>query len=804
MYEVKYKYGILHSLYSLFNLTLKLKCGRIKAYINKYKEKEVLEAMFFNKICKCELKRSKMLNPFCRIFCYGILCFFFLNSTACTSQNISKIEDNTQISIENNISQMEYKNFRVEGTRIIAPDGNEFIIKGVNVNGPNWPWSRDTLQDAELICDIWGFNTVRVNCFPRLSYIKTNLDLDSIVNAFTSKKIVVQLEVHDYTGTYPKDRRVQIDEKHFYPSLQELIDWWVDKAQRYKRNPYVWFNIMNEPGGPENVPEDWKTAHEAVISAIRDTGANNIIVLDGHQFGQESGGREDIKSGILKYGEYFANNYNNIVFSLHMYYEWTNGQERLEQYINKAHQKNLCLHIGEYGGTNGDYKVNGAVAAMFNACMPKNIGRILWHWAGDDQFDLTYGTSKGGGWEINRTDGNKPSNLSWFGNLVWQDLRDKLVPGYNDLAINEISISRQNFRKNEKLKFAAVVQNMGLRKIQPEEKVKVNFIINEKFLSSHLIQGPFDLSEGKTIVSDEWIVDNNSCKVRVEIDLKESSYGQDMDDSNNCLEMIFYGKDNKAHKGLSISISDFRLDKQQILYGDSVKPLLKITNTGSDPATSETIRLSFNINGVQQLFITDIISLKPGESKVVDVPHNKYIKLIQKGDINIIANLYMLQNGAISRHTENTLFKTFKYSGNFENLVINGSFEDDLNDWMNWGRFSSSTDFPKSGVKCGMVSQGGTGGGGQFLQLKPNTTYVLETWGKNDRAVSKTTDVGVKYKLPDGKEPHHFLNFSENEYVKKSVKFTTPEEFTDPILFIWKADSDVNFYIDDIRLYELK
>jgi len=70
--------------------------------------------------------------------------------------------------------------FTVQGSKIIGPDGKEFVAKGINVNGPHWPWKRSTVDDVDLIADVWKFNSVRVNCFPRLDFIKTNLDLDAI------------------------------------------------------------------------------------------------------------------------------------------------------------------------------------------------------------------------------------------------------------------------------------------------------------------------------------------------------------------------------------------------------------------------------------------------------------------------------------------------------------------------------------------------------------------------------------------------------------------------------------------------
>ena len=78
------------------------------------------------------------------------------------------------------------KNFSVEGSKIIDPNGNHFIVKGVNVNGPHWPWKRSTVKDVDLITEVWKFNTVRVNCFPRLDFIKNNLSKQRIIRIVDS------------------------------------------------------------------------------------------------------------------------------------------------------------------------------------------------------------------------------------------------------------------------------------------------------------------------------------------------------------------------------------------------------------------------------------------------------------------------------------------------------------------------------------------------------------------------------------------------------------------------------------------
>jgi Cellulase (glycosyl hydrolase family 5) len=318
------------------------------------------------------------------------------------------------------------QNFRVVGTRILDPEGREFVIKGTNVNGPHWPWARPTVPDADLMVNTWRFNTVRVNAYPSLATNgccrTNNTDLDAIVRTFTGRRVVTQIENHDFTGRYPNAAE-----------LETLKSWWVDLATRYRGNPYVWFNIMNEPGNSAQVPETWRTAHEEVVRAIRATGAENIIVLDGHGFGQENGfSNGESGSGILTYGPYFIEKYRNITFSLHLYANWIYGETRLRAYLDAVAAKGLSIHAGEYGS--GDDYSRGVASDLFKVALERNLGRIVWQWFGGDIHDLTSGGIQGGGWEVNRTDGIKPTNLSFVGNLIWLDNRGELRPNAPDLV----------------------------------------------------------------------------------------------------------------------------------------------------------------------------------------------------------------------------------------------------------------------------------------------------------------------------------------------------------------------------------
>ncbi|MCL2045574.1 MAG: cellulase family glycosylhydrolase [Oscillospiraceae bacterium] len=316
--------------------------------------------------------------------------------------------------------------FYVSGTRIYTNEGMDFVIRGVNINGPGWCFQRDTLQDVDMLIDIWQFNTVRLCAANKWDWFAAswNSDLEKIIDAFTKRGIVVILENHDYTGTYPsRDENGGYDyEGNYIEPLSHLKTWWKDKAERFKDNPYVWFNIMNEPSSANTQASAnlWFNIHDEIIALIRETGAENIIVIDEHAWGQGGGyyyGPDSYDSAIITMGPALLEKYDNLVFSLHVYDAWENGMSRFKSYFQDAQDRGLCVILGEYGVMNNNNAQLSAVKCMFTYAIRYNIGRIYWAWD-DGKLPMT---NEGEGWRINRTDGTMPTNLTWVGRMIWLD-----------------------------------------------------------------------------------------------------------------------------------------------------------------------------------------------------------------------------------------------------------------------------------------------------------------------------------------------------------------------------------------------
>ncbi|MFO1478140.1 MAG: glycoside hydrolase family 5 protein [Verrucomicrobiota bacterium] len=136
-----------------------------------------------------------------------------------------------------------------------------------------------------------GMNTVRL-CFrwERLQHTNhSSLDatefgrLHSFVTQSTAKGVYVILDPHNFARYYP-------DPNNYQQSAQGLIggasvpfsdfaDFWSRLAAIYRTNDHVIFNLMNEPAAI--MTTNWVTAANAAITAIRDAGASNLVLVPG-------------------------------------------------------------------------------------------------------------------------------------------------------------------------------------------------------------------------------------------------------------------------------------------------------------------------------------------------------------------------------------------------------------------------------------------------------------------------------------------------------------------------------------------
>ena len=319
--------------------------------------------------------------------------------------------------------------FRVEGHQIIGPDGEPFVPTGVNMLGPDAFFHEDgvTLGHAEVLREAWKVNTVRLNaCVPEGCdyndiHNERNDDLDAIVDEYTDAGIVVMIALHQVEpGLWPTDAQ-----------LDRMEAWWRDIARRYRHDPRVWFNLANEPGSERPAKRRWLDMHARLLGAIREEGADNMVVVDGTRWGQESGDEnaptvatED--SAILTWGPELKGSDDAVAFSFHVYNGWghlpddASRDARLADFIDRIHRAGLAVLIGETGGDWEPCCSPKALAlhSVFRVAPPRGVGILMWHGQAIDEHKLVW-DGRGESDPAMIDSWTDPTNLTWQGRLFW-------------------------------------------------------------------------------------------------------------------------------------------------------------------------------------------------------------------------------------------------------------------------------------------------------------------------------------------------------------------------------------------------
>jgi endoglucanase len=146
----------------------------------------------------------------------------------------------------------------VYGSDFVYPTAQEFSYfksKGMNIFRLCFLW--ETIQPKPL-------QTLDPM---QLGYLKTS------VEAATNQGLIVILDPHNYARYYGNVIGTsQVPNAYF-------SDFWRQMALAFKDNPNVWFGLVNEP---HDIPaQQWLSAANDAIAAIRSTGATNMITVPG-------------------------------------------------------------------------------------------------------------------------------------------------------------------------------------------------------------------------------------------------------------------------------------------------------------------------------------------------------------------------------------------------------------------------------------------------------------------------------------------------------------------------------------------
>ncbi|HVZ79371.1 MAG TPA: cellulase family glycosylhydrolase [bacterium] len=252
----------------------------------------------------------------------------------------------------------------VSGNHFQTSSGCSVRLRGVNV--PSLEWSNTgegpPLSSVQAAVGTYKANIIRLpvnqdrwfGCQGGSASSYQTI-VDNIVNYCSGANAYVIIDLH-WSGTSSTASAPCGSGWGTATGQQDMPDanavtFWTNVANRYKNNPAVFFGLYNEPksvswsvwqsGG--NTTQGFTTpGHQALINAIRGTGANNIIFIGGLDWAY------DLRS-IDSYP--FTNAGNGFAYDVHIYGHKGNGTDNSSNWDTETTiaAANHPVFIGEFG-----------------------------------------------------------------------------------------------------------------------------------------------------------------------------------------------------------------------------------------------------------------------------------------------------------------------------------------------------------------------------------------------------------------------------------------------------------------------
>jgi len=223
----------------------------------------------------------------------------------------------------------------------IKSEVDYFTEKGMNTFRLPFKWER--LQHKQYD----NFN------FQELSRIKKFVEYSSRKKAYTI------LDVHNYARYYG-----EVIGTEAVPTAA-FAEFWSKLALEFKDNPLVIFGLMNEPYKIKT--EQWLSAANAAIAAIRKTGARNLILVPGNRYsGAHSWNNNKYGGSNAEVMLDIEDPENNYAYEVHQYVDPnssgtspscvsdTIGEERLIAFTQWLREHKKRGFLGEFGVSNDE------------------------------------------------------------------------------------------------------------------------------------------------------------------------------------------------------------------------------------------------------------------------------------------------------------------------------------------------------------------------------------------------------------------------------------------------------------------
>jgi endoglucanase len=220
---------------------------------------------------------------------------------------------------------------KVSGNRLVTADGKDVWLQGVNIVPMGWSAAGEgtVAWSTYVAIHDWHANVIRLEVMDSFWFGKGRGDMTANDPEAYRALADTAIKIAAANNAY-----VVLDLHRFLTPDESCVAFWKDAAARYKNNPAVLFDIFNEPhdtswdvwqkGGPVELKQKDGTTQtiqsvgmQALVDAVRGTGAHNIIVAGGLGYAYDL-------TGVLNGYALDDKGGNGIMYATH-FYNWHGG-----------------------------------------------------------------------------------------------------------------------------------------------------------------------------------------------------------------------------------------------------------------------------------------------------------------------------------------------------------------------------------------------------------------------------------------------------------------------------------------------
>ena len=295
---------------------------------------------------------------------------------------------------------------KIVGKQVQTLSGCNYRLVGVNIPGLEWQANGmgppsggggDIRQSITAAVNTWKANVIRIpldqdfwfgysdgnsksSATQNTTYMNNYRTIvDGAVTTASNLGCYVELDLH-WSGTGSWGSTIGAKQQDL-PDTHST-DFWQDVATRYANNPAVLFNLYNEPKGSiswalwknggtvTSITPNFNTpGFQSLVTTIRNTGANNIIVAGGINWAWDM-------TGIAANALTDTGSGNGVMYEAHIYDNKGGSNETAKialwnSNVTVAVAAGYCVMIGEFGPvTDGSQDDTG--------CTPFESDLISW------------------------------------------------------------------------------------------------------------------------------------------------------------------------------------------------------------------------------------------------------------------------------------------------------------------------------------------------------------------------------------------------------------------------------------------